>query len=319
MSSNTALAMIVNPHAGKKRGVQVANCTLNRLQNAGHKIQIFQSTEAGELSSIAESLNQNDWDGVIVVGGDGSLFEVLNGLNASKFGISLPLAHIPAGTGNSYIRDMGVFSMDDAIEAIIADQRSLVDLGAFTCSSGSFRFINLLGAGFVANVALRARKYKIFGSQSYLLGVVEEVFHLKPVPIRLYIDDEIIEQEALFVEICNSRFTGGAMMMAPSARINDGVLDVVIMNPASKSRVLKLLPKIFSGAHVNAPEIEVFRGKHIRLEADSPMNLNLDGETFGTTPLDVSVESQAIQIYGKPVELPPFNIGNHRKNYAEKI
>lgn len=286
--------MIVNPNAGRKHGRQAAAKVTGQLKNAGISVDVFESSGPGGILSIAKSLRQQDWSGVVVVGGDGSLFEVLNGLYSSGAGIHVPIGQVPVGTGNSYIKDLGISTVDDAVESIIGGNSCPVDLGFFRCDAGDYRFINLLGAGFVSNVARRAGKYKFFGSKSYIFGLIEEVIRLDPVPIRLQVDDEVIERSAIFVEICNSRFTGGDMMMAPLAEIDDGLLDVVVMNAASRMRVLNLLPTIFTGAHLEAPEIEVFQGRQVKFESERPMALTPDGETFGYTPLEAGVDAKAV-------------------------
>ena len=296
--SSASLAMIVNPVAGKRLGRQIADEAVIRLKASGIPVKTFYSSGPGKTLSIAQSLDQKDWAGVIAVGGDGTISEVLNGLHSGEDGITIPVGQIPSGSGNSYLRDLDILSIDDAVKAIISNTRRRVDLGVFTCDAGSFKFINLLGAGFVSNVARRSVKYKVLGPKSYLFGVIEEVLFLKPISIKLMVDDDIIERNALFVEICNSRYTGGDMLMAPSAQIDDGFLDVIVMNAASRLRALKLLPTIFSGDHVHAPEIEVFRGRRIRLESEHPMALTPDGEIFGHTPLEASVEKKVLSFYG---------------------
>ncbi len=297
MKSKVPLAMIVNPNAGRKIGRQTAKNAAARLNDAGLSVQMFISEKPGDTLSIAQSLEQTDWSGVIVVGGDGSLFEVLNGLCSDKSVISIPIGQIPVGTGNSYIRDLGISSVDVAVQSIIAGECRLVDLGWFTCDSVHYHFINLLGVGFVSNVARRSARYKLFGTRSYVFGIIEEIIHLDPVPIRLQVDDEIIERRAIFVEICNSRYTGGNMLIAPSAKIDDGLLDVVVMKETTRFRALKLLPTIFTGAHLETPEFEVFRGHHIKLESERPMALTPDGENFGSTPIEASTDSKAFQFF----------------------
>lgn len=293
-----SLAMIVNPNAGRKFGSRVAKKVESKLLESGLTVEIFYSSYPGESLSIAKSLNQHDWAGVIAVGGDGTLFEVINGLSLGNSEIIIPVGQIPVGSGNSYLRDLDIVSIDDAVKPIISGSFRQVDLGFFSCDAGSFRFINLIGAGFVSNVARRAEKYKIFGSRGYLLGVFEEIIRLEPTPIQMMVDDEIVERNAVFVEICNARFTGGNMLMAPSAEIDDGLLDIVIMKATSRLRALTILPKLFAGNHIHTPEIEVFRGKKIKLESERPMALTPDGETFGYTPLEVGIEHKGLTFYG---------------------
>jgi diacylglycerol kinase (ATP) len=114
------------------------------------------------------------------------------------------------------------------------------------------------------------KKYKALGALSYIFGVLEEITVLKSTSIEMEIDGEKIVREGLFFEICNSRYTGGDMMMAPGALIDDGLFDVVVMNRTSRIKLLKLFPAIFKGTHVNDPVIEVFRGKKISLKTGIP-------------------------------------------------
>ena len=264
------------------------------------KVEVMESSGCGKMKTIAESLNQEDWSGIAAVGGDGSFFEVINGLYRTDSGIGAVIGQIPAGTGNSFLQDISIMTPEDSVEAIIANRTHVVDLAQFSCSDGEYRFINMLGAGFVSNVARSAGKYRIFGSKSYLFGVLEEVIRLDPVSVRLEIDGQIIERNTIFVEICNSRFTGGNMLMAPSAQIDDGLLEVIVVNRCSRRRVLELLPTVFDGKHVDAPEVEVFRGESIALDSEHPMALNADGEVFGYTPVRAGMCSKKVQVFTGP-------------------
>jgi len=291
------LCMIVNPHAGKKRGGEIAAHVAALLEVGGVETERLVSEHVGGTRELAEDIDPLQWDGVLAVGGDGTLFEVVNGLLKGADSIPIPVGQVPVGTGNSFLRDVEIASAEDIVSRILGGRVRDIDLGHFTSDAGSFYFANLLGAGFVSNVAHRAGKYKALGSLSYLLGVVEEVIGLKSTLTRIDIDGRRFERDAIFVEVCNSRYTGGSMMMAPSARIDDGLLDVVILNRVTRRRLLRLLPTIFSGTHVDAPEIEVFSGRDISVESDVPLALTPDGETFGHTPIKVSVHPGRMRMF----------------------
>ena len=291
------LCMIVNPHAGKKRGNEIASQVASLLQDGGVETERLISEHPGGTRELAETIDPSQWDGVLAVGGDGTLFDVVNGLLDGADSISIPIGQVPVGTGNSFLRDVEIASAEDIVSRILEGRLRNIDLGHFTSDAGTFYFANLLGAGFVSNVAHRAGKYKALGSLSYLLGVVEEVIGLKSTPIHIDIDGTRFERDAIFVEVCNSRYTGGSMMMAPSARIDDGLLDVVILNRVTRRRLLRLLPTIFSGTHVDAPEVEVFRGRDIHVESDMPLALTPDGETFGHTPINVTVHPGRMRMF----------------------
>lgn len=295
------ICLIVNPNAGAGRGLEVSERVVSRLESSGAAVERFVSEHAGGTREIAETTQPEGWDGVVVVGGDGSLFEVINGLLSRGPQLAVPVGQIPVGTGNSFIKDLHTDregdEVDDAIDRIVRGATRRVDLGRFSCGAGDYWFINLLGAGFVSNVAHRAVRFKRLGALSYILGVLGEVITLTSTGITLTIDGQRISRDGVFVEICNSRYTGGNMMMAPEASITDGMLDVIVLNPVGRLRLLRLLPTIFSGTHVNAPEVEVFRGREIRLESEFPLRLTPDGETFGTTPIDVTIRPGQLEMF----------------------
>lgn len=290
--------MIVNPQAGKKQGLAAAEKAASFLLQNDITVETLISSYPGHTLALAAELDLSSWNGVLAVGGDGTLFELINGLLRSNDGIPVPIGQVPVGTGNSFIRDLGINSVEDTIKHILQRNIQKVDLGHFSCAAGEYYFINLLGAGFVSNVAYRAKKYRALGAFSYILGVIEEVVRLKSGGMTLEIDGQIIERDAIFVEICNSRFTGGNMMMAPSATIDDGLLDIVLLNRISRATLLKLFPRIFKGTHVQAESVEVFRGKKILLRAEQPLPLTPDGETFGRTPIEVCIYPRKVEMFG---------------------
>jgi YegS/Rv2252/BmrU family lipid kinase len=292
------LCLVVNPNAGRKKGHAVAQRVGGLLSAAGNLVEEMVSVAPGGIREIGETIDPSDWDAVVAVGGDGTLFELVNGLLASSSSIPIPLGQIPVGTGNSFLKDLGIHTVEDAVSAITSGRTRRVDVGHCAHPDGAFHFVNLLGAGFVSNVAERARRYKRLGSASYVLGVLQEVIRLRASAIRLTIDGEVLEREGIFVEICNSRFTGGNMMMAPEAKIDDALFDVVVAGRMNRRTLLRLLPAIFSGRHVDSPAVEVFRGRHVSLEVDRPMALTPDGELLGTTPVDVSLSAGALEMFG---------------------
>ncbi len=237
---------------------------------------------------------------VVAVGGDGTLFEVINGLTRNRVNgtvVPVPLGQIPVGTGNSFIRDLDIHDPQEAVQAILGGNTRAVDLGILNCEAGEYHFINLLGAGFVSSVAHRARYYKRWGALSYVLGVIRETAILAAQDLVLTIDGKRIERTGHFVEICNSRYTGGKMMIAPDARIDDGLFDVVVMSRVTRRKLLSLFPAIFSGTHVQDRSVEVFRGRTVRVQTAAPWLLTPDGETFGATPITAEILPKAIRVF----------------------
>jgi YegS/Rv2252/BmrU family lipid kinase len=207
------------------------------------------------------------------------------------------VAQIPIGTGNSFIKDLGIESVEDGFAALVGGKTRRVDIGRARSPAGEFHFVNLVGAGFVANVAARAGSFKFLGDTSYTIGVLLEMLVLRPVSCRVVADGRESVRDAIFIEICNSTKTGGDMIMAPGARIDDGLLDVVIAKAMTRRTLLRLFPLIFTGEHVKDPHVETFTCARLEVDFASPQRVTPDGEILGTTPLSVEVIPRALEIF----------------------
>jgi len=230
-----------------------------------------------------------DFDGVISVGGDGTLFETINGLAQADPAFSTPVGIVPVGTGNSFAKDLGINSFETAVDKICRGRTARVDLGHFNCDSASYYFINVLGFGFVADVAQQAAAYKRLGSLSYIISLLSVMKNLSFYRLELTIDGEKYERENCLVEICNSTKTGGDMIIAPDARIDDGLLDVIVLNKITKTRLLRAFPRIFKGSHLALPEVETFKASSVSAVTSTPKTCTPDGEILGQTPIEVGV------------------------------
>jgi len=288
---------ILNPAAGKNKGTNALEKAIPLLNNKGIQTEVKTSNFSGHATELAQQFDPSKYDGVVAVGGDGTLFEVINGLLKKHKNFDLPIGQIPVGTGNSFIKDLEIESIEDAVEKIASGNTKKIDVGFFKYPDGEHYFINLLGTGFVANVAHRAGKYKAFGPLSYVFGVFEELIRLKPVPVQITIDGKVYQRDYIFAEICNSTKTGGNMIMAPDAKIDDGLLDIILLNSISRLNLLKVFPQIFKGTHVNDSHVETFKGKHIEIIPETPQRLSPDGEVFGSTPIEVSILPYKINMF----------------------
>lgn len=289
------MLVIGNPRAGHGRGARVLSQVEAYLDD--HRIvhRTAPSTHVGHVTDLAAEAAAGGESTLVVVGGDGTLFEALNGMvRAGRF---VPVAQVPVGSGNSFIKDLGIETVDDGLRALTEGRKRAVDIGRVRSASGVYHFVNLVGAGFVANVASRAITFKAFGDASYTIGVLLELLVLRAAPLRLTVEGKESVRDAIFIEVCNSRKTGGDMIMAPSAEVDDGLFDVVIARAMSRWTLLKLFPLIFKGTHVLDPHVETFRCKRMSLSFDVPQKVTPDGEIVGTTPLDIEVVPRALEVY----------------------
>jgi diacylglycerol kinase (ATP) len=289
------MLVIANPRAGHGRGARVLGQVEAFLRGRDTPHDTVVSARPGHVTEIAAEAARDGHSPLVLVGGDGTLFEAVNGM--ARSGHFLPVAQIPVGTGNSFIKDLGIETVEDGLAALAGGKTRRVDLGKVSSPSAEYHFVNLVGAGFVANVASRAGAFKLFGKSAYTIGVLLELILLRSRPCLLTVDGRESTRDALFIEVCNSRKTGGQMIMAPSAVVDDGKLDVVIARAMGRRTLLKLFPLIFTGEHVKDPLIESFRCSQITVRFDPPQRVTPDGEILGTTPLEISVVPRALEVY----------------------
>lgn len=249
---------------------------------------------------IVSNADFSKYDGIVAAGGDGTLFEVINGYfkNSSKEGI--PLGVLPVGTGNAFARDLELDNtkIEEAIEIISKQKLRKVDVGKFITEGKDYYFLNIIGAGFVADANKTAQSFKFLGNFAYTIGVLHRILLLKFTKMKIEIDGKKVEADSTFVEVSNTRYTAN-FLMAPSAEIDDGLLDVTLVRKITRRKLLKTFPKIFTGEHIYIDEVETFKGKQIKIETSEPKVLTPDGEMLGTTPVEIECLKHAIEVFWK--------------------
>jgi YegS/Rv2252/BmrU family lipid kinase len=240
------------------------------------------------------------YDGLVAGGGDGTLFETINGYYKNPDKGKIPLGVLPIGTGNAFARDleMDVSEWKQAIDIIALKKSRNVDVGKFRTHGQDYYFLNILGLGFVADVGKTAHKLKVFGNVSYTLGVLYQMLFLKTYQVTIEADGKTYERDNIFVEISNTRWTSN-FLMAPSAEIDDGLLDVTLLNKTTRRKLLQSFPKIFTGEHIHLDEIEQFKAQKITVITDRPKVLAPDGELMGISPYEVECLRQDVPVFWK--------------------
>ena len=292
------IALIANPSAGGRKGARIIPQVEHRLRRNGIDYRIFITQHHAHALDIARMLPPGQFDGIVSVGGDGTNFHVLNGLLSRNDPARLPpLGIIPVGSGNSFARDLGICTTADGIRALIRGRTRPVDVCTFTRDGQPWYFVNLAGFGFVTDVARTAHLFKRFGDFSYVLGVFHRMLDLRFHHMELAIDGRRIEGDNCFVEFCNSRYTGGKMLMAPDAKIDDGWFDVVVVGPMSRRSLITTFPKIFNGTHGQHPAVRFYRARTASVRTDPPKPLLPDGELFGSTPTQITIHPQRVRYF----------------------
>jgi diacylglycerol kinase (ATP) len=284
---------IVNPAAGGGRGRKMLASALERLRAGGVKVDVKETQAAGDATQIAREAYGRGQRRFIAVGGDGTSYEVVNGLFPETSTGSRPtLGFLPLGTGNSFLRDFSDRGVEHAIESLIAGRTQPCDVLRLRHRGGVIHYINLLSVGFAADVAtLRARRFSRYGQLGYIISIFLGLarLHRRPFPVRVDGETEFDRRRCLFLTFNNSKFTGGTMMIAPKAQVNSGLIEYVRWGAIGRLGLLRNLPKLYDGTHIEHPMAERKAVKRVEFDLDAPVDLMVDGEvlTLHCEELDV--------------------------------
>jgi len=300
--------LILNPVAGHGRGRKLLENILKLFRSYDIEVDLTVTEYHGHAAELAEQLPCEYCDAIVVAGGDGTVYHVINGLMARPENERRPLGIIPIGTGNAGATDTaGVRTVDRAMEVIAGGTTRRVDVGTFLMGRQKYYFLNVIGVGFVAEVGDMAVKWKWLGASAYTVGVLWETLFLKSHHMHFEMNGEQIDMAGTFVEFCNTRYTAADMLMAPDAEIDDGFLDMVVCKKLSRRRLLRAFPKVFKGTHVALPEVDVYKVRSVKLWTEEPRVLIPDGEIFGRTPIEIGIEPHAVEILSSMPDDPAIS------------
>jgi YegS/Rv2252/BmrU family lipid kinase len=288
-----AYLAIVNPAAGGGRTRKLLAPALDRLRASGLQIEIRDTSALGHATEIARQAWTEGYRKFISVGGDGTSFEIVNGLFPQAANAETPtLAFLPLGTGNSFLRDFSDQGVDYAMESLIAGRSRECDVLRLTHKDGVLCYINILSIGFSADVAtLRARRFSSWGELGYQTAIFICLarFRRRPFPLSVDRDHDVDRRPCLFLAFNNSKFTGGTMMIAPRADTNDGLIEYVRWGPIGRVGLIRNLPRLYDGTHIQHSLAEVRKVRRVDFQLDSPVDVMIDGEvlTLHCQSLDV--------------------------------
>jgi diacylglycerol kinase (ATP) len=254
---NRRYTVILNEAAGGGKAEQRASVVLPLLRDSGLELDVKPTRSAGHATELARAAFREGSRAFIAVGGDGTMYEVLNGVFPEALEDRVTLASLPLGTGNSFLRDFGIDTERKAVERILRGETRGVDVVRAEHADGVIFYINLLSVGFSAAVgALMNRRYKPFGAAGYPLAVVTSLLGLSAPEFELCCDDASASRErAVLLSFSNSQYTGGTMRMAPPANVSDGRVDIVRVAPMSRVELLRTFPKIYDGTHLSHAKV----------------------------------------------------------------
>jgi diacylglycerol kinase (ATP) len=282
--ANDTFLAVVNPAAGGGRCRKLVGPALDRLRAGGIKLEMIETSAPAHATQIVREAYRRGYLRFIAVGGDGTSYEIVNGLFPEAQKHERPtLAFLPLGTGNSFLRDFGERGVELAIEALLAGRSQACDVLRLTHRAGVIHYINLLSMGFAADVAtMRARIFSGWGEPGYQLSIFTQLvrFRRRPFPLRVDGESAIDLRPCLFLTFNNSKYTGGTMMIAPKAEVSDGLIEYVRWGPIGRAGLIRNLPTLYDGTHINHPLAERRSAKRIDFHLDAPVDVMVDGEVL---------------------------------------
>lgn len=281
---------IVNPVAGNGRGVRIFNKltkseTYKRISTRHYFTKYPRHAE--ELARKIGSSNLVDLKGIIVIGGDGTIHEVMSGIGD----FDIPISFIPGGSGNDFGRGSGITgSPRKILKRIINDNKGIPYWrGIYKFDHSSERtFVNSIGLGFDAEIAKKANESnykKVFnrlhlGNMSYAIAIIQVLFRFKPFHAEIELNQKkTVIEDCWMVTIANHQYYGGGMKIIPSARIQPNYFPILIINGISKWKILGLFFTVFTGKHINFKEVHLFETNQVIIHTSQPISYQVDGET----------------------------------------
>ncbi|MDQ7794611.1 MAG: diacylglycerol kinase family lipid kinase [bacterium] len=291
--------VVVNGTAGAGRALRL----WPRVKDELASIRPFDfgvTGRAGHAVELARDAARGGYGLVVAFGGDGTVFETANGLMREDRALAT-LGVIPAGSGNDIARTLGIPREPAAACELLRDPTPRhVDMfrvnDRYVVGTG--------GVGFDAEVAALANRWPKYlpGTITYVLAIFARLATFSPVEVELTLDGQTQRTRVLLVAVGNTQYYGGGMRVCPQARVDDGLLEVIVAGPLSKAQTIRLLPTIFSGRHILHPLVTCYRAREVTISSAVPLSIQTDGEVVGQLPVTFRVLPGALPVVaGEPL------------------
>ncbi|MEV0070172.1 MULTISPECIES: diacylglycerol kinase family protein [unclassified Amycolatopsis] len=307
-------ALAVHPASGHGAAARIADAVAARLRPAVERLDVLTATSVEESRALMRSAHAEGLDVLIVLGGDGAAHQGVQ--FCADHDVALGL--VPSGTGNDFARALG--TPPDALtaagklaEALRAGTRRTLDLGRLGGAEGSAEgggdgehgawFATVLCSGFDAAVNARANSLRWpSGPRRYDVAILAELAAFRPSPVTLHTDEGTLELDATLVAVGNTPYYGGGVPICPQATPDDGLFDVTVIGAAGRLQLLRLLPGLRTGAHLDHPAVRTLRTRTLSIETGSNTGTGpgwpayADGESQGTTPVTATCVPGALTV-----------------------
>lgn len=306
---------IVNPQAKNGKCQKIWTELEKKLQNTTINYKVIYTQYAKHATKIASDIykqNEDEKKLIVAVGGDGTIQEIVSGFTM-PISKNLSISYIPCGSANDFSLGFGVSknphkAMDDLILNIEQEQQGVfIDLGNVKGNNIFYNFINNMGIGYDAQICKSVNESAIkhllnkvgLGKFVYVYFLIKHLFNFKTTTFEIEVDNEVhVFEEGWFCSISNQPYYGGGMRISPLAQVNDGLLNITMVNKISRWKLLTVFITVFWGGHTNFKEIHMYEGKNISIKTNQKLPIHVDGEVVGSGNVDIQVCPKAIRFVG---------------------
>ena len=283
--------LIINPHASRGKAAKKAQKVIGILNEKGVEFAAHYTAREKEAIEIAKELSEKGATDIIALGGDGTLNEVLNGIDPEKVNLGL----IPCGTGNDFAAAAKIpLDTEKALDIILNDSPKSTDY--MVC--GVVRGINVIGTGIDVDILKRCRRARFFkGKLQYVISLIVSLMKFKFYKFKIVRGEQTEEKDALIACVGNGSQIGGGIRMCPKAVIDDGKLDFVIAGKLKKSRIPHAFIKLMQGKILEQNFTSMEYAEHVKIEFDRPVTVQIDGELYDGIDFDLSIKKGGLKFY----------------------
>lgn len=276
--------IIYNPTSGREAFRKQLPDVLAKLEKAGYETSCHATSGAGDATKAARIAVERRYDVVVAAGGDGTIYEVVNGLAEQEYRPKLGI--IPTGTTNDFARALhiGKSSILDAAEVIASGHTMPIDIGKMNDNY----FINIAGGGRLTELTYEvpSKLKTMLGQLAYYLKGVEILPSIKATPMKIEYDGKLFEGDAMMFLIANTNSVGGFEKLAPDASLNDGLFTLLILKKINLADFVRILTLAQRGEHLKDPAVIYAKANRIKVSSPARLMLNLDGEYGGDAPAE---------------------------------
>ena len=290
--------IITNPASGKHKSISTLNSILiPYLKERNINYESFITKEPLHAQNKLNTCNLNDINRIIVLGGDGTMHEVINGMLTRKDNKNLPVGLLPTGSGNSLLHDFKQLNIKDTLKKILNEQTQKIDLLEINTPKEKLFSTNMIGWGMVNDIGYQAENLRWIGPARYNVSSIIQIFKYQPRKATIEVDGKSYNSNFAFIMVCNTIHVGKGMKMAPKACLKDGKMDLIIIkNNFSRIKLLQMFPKLFSGNHIKSELVKYVQAKSFTLYPEINEELNIDGDMKAMTPITITVASKKITL-----------------------